>query len=138
MKKATLGVPQCVCMGQYIIQTVPLRSATVTSMLLQASDLANATALGQLAAAEAAEVTSREQLSKQLDAFEAAQADKVAMSQRLDSLQVMLATRSCSSCCLSPKLYNALTVLSSAQRASPQRSQPLTYMTPLRYRALAF
>lgn len=63
---------------------------------LQTSDLANAAALNQLAAAEASEVASREQLSKLLAAFDAAQADKVAMNHRMEALQVpaMIGNRS--------------------------------------------
>eukprot|EP00878_Enallax_costatus_P033874 GHUV01037450.1.p1 GENE.GHUV01037450.1~~GHUV01037450.1.p1 ORF type:complete len:485 (+),score=204.31 GHUV01037450.1:188-1456(+) len=68
-------------------QRLVQRQRLLEQSALQASDLANAAALGQLAAAEAAEVASREQLSKQLAAFEAAQADKAGMSQRLESLQ---------------------------------------------------
>jgi hypothetical protein len=56
--------------------------------LLQASDLINAAALGQLAAAEASEAALQAQLSQQLAAFEAAQADKAALAQRMTALQV--------------------------------------------------
>jgi hypothetical protein len=57
-------------------------------VLVQASDLINAAALGQLAAAEASEAALQAQLSQQLAAFEAAQADKAALAQRMTALQV--------------------------------------------------
>jgi hypothetical protein len=61
-------------------------------VLPQASDLINAAALGQLAAAEASEAALQAQLTQQLSAFEAAQADKAALAQRMTALQVRAET----------------------------------------------
>jgi hypothetical protein len=58
----------------------------------QVCDLANAAALAQLEAAEAAEAILQEQLAQQLTAFDQAQADKTALAERLISLQVISST----------------------------------------------
>lgn len=55
---------------------------------LQASDLVNAAAIAQMAAAEEAETAARSALSQQLAAFDALQADKAALWQRMQELQV--------------------------------------------------
>lgn len=55
---------------------------------LQASDLVNAAAMSQLAAAEEAELSARAALSQQVAAYEALQADKAALAARTQELQV--------------------------------------------------
>jgi uncharacterized membrane protein len=55
---------------------------------MQASNLVNAAAMSQLAAAEEAELSVRASLSQQVEAFEALQADKAALAGRMHELQV--------------------------------------------------
>lgn len=65
-------------------------ASILLTALLQASDLINAATLSQLEAAEASELTCRDQLNKHLEAFEASQADKVALAKRMEELQVRM------------------------------------------------
>jgi hypothetical protein len=57
-------------------------------VLLQTSDLLNAAAMTQLAAAEEAELAARAALSQQVAGLEALQAEKAALAQRMQDLQV--------------------------------------------------
>eukprot|EP00775_Hariotina_reticulata_P005684 gene5684-5922_t len=63
------------------------RQSLLEQQALQVSDMANAAALAQLEAAEAAEAGLQEQLAQQLAAFDQAQADKADLAERLISLQ---------------------------------------------------
>jgi uncharacterized membrane protein len=62
-------------------------SPNVYVCALQASDLLNAAALTQLAAAEDAELSVRAALTQQVAAFEELQADNAALAQRMLDLQ---------------------------------------------------
>lgn len=64
------------------------RFTTCRCVSVQTSDLVNAAAMAQLAAAEEAEEEARAALGQQVAAFEAAQADRAATAQRMQDLQV--------------------------------------------------
>lgn len=63
------------------------------ALVLQTSDLLNAAAMTQLAAAEEAELAARAALSQQVAGLEGLQAEKAALAQRMQDLQVSLSTR---------------------------------------------
>jgi len=79
--------------------TVRLRWTEVTCSCVQATDLVNAAAMAQLAAAEEAETAARSALSQQIAVLEAVQAEKAAAAQRMQELQVSMSIHAASPLC---------------------------------------